>query len=406
MSAGVDSREALIRFVDEANRKLWTLVTRQGDFDPAELGRQVIDKAEKAGYTFGKALGMLNMARGLFIIQHDSENSLKMIAEAANIFRSLDNKKWIANAYLIEAIINNTIGRREAALYAALRGIDFYHTHPEEPEDREMAYYILATVYKDLGKFDEAEQFYKKGIAAATEPGSWVHRIKTSLSGIYSAQEKYQEALALSLDALAAMRSERNVIAESRALTDVGVIYKKLRQYDKALAHLQQGLKLREENGIKHFMLTSLLEIADLYMETDRPEEAVKYLKKAEAVALEIRLQAKLAVIYKELSAAYKQLADYREALAYSEKFLALTQEITRTEAEKRISELHSNLLQEKEQEIERLRNVELKNAYQIISEKQKEILDSIHYARRIQQSLLPNEKLIQSLILRASGKS
>ena len=40
--------------------------------------------------------------------------------------------------------------------------------------------------------------------------------------------------------------------------------------------------------------------------------------------------------------------------------------------------------------------NVEISLQKQIIEEKQKEILDSIHYARRIQRSLMPGEKYIQ----------
>lgn len=40
--------------------------------------------------------------------------------------------------------------------------------------------------------------------------------------------------------------------------------------------------------------------------------------------------------------------------------------------------------------------NLEIKKQKELVEEKQKEILDSIHYARRIQNSLLPNEKYIQ----------
>ncbi len=39
--------------------------------------------------------------------------------------------------------------------------------------------------------------------------------------------------------------------------------------------------------------------------------------------------------------------------------------------------------------------NIEITKQKHVIEEKQKEILDSIYYARRIQRSLLPNEKYI-----------
>jgi tetratricopeptide (TPR) repeat protein len=406
MGSGADTREAIVRFIDEANHRLWNLISSPIDFNPQQLCEEILDKAAAVNYPLGRALGLLNIGRGLFIIQHDPVNSLKMIAESVEMLRQLDNKKWLANAYLIQAIISNTIGNRETALYSALRGIDFYLAHPEELVDRDMAFYIVGTVYKDLGRLEEAERFYQQGIReTGTRPSNWTGRIKTSLSGIYTVQGKYSEALELGLAALKLVRDDGNLIAESRTLTDIGVLYKKLGDYEKSREFLREGLAIREQHGIKHFTLTSLLEIGDLHTETGEINEAIDALKKAEAIALEIGLSSKLAAICQRLSAAYKMKEQYRDALGYSEKYLAVTLEITRGESEQRINQLHDSLLQEKEQEIERLKNVELKNAYQIISEKQKEILDSIHYAKRIQQSLLPSEKLISGLIERASGR-
>jgi tetratricopeptide (TPR) repeat protein len=348
----------------------------------------------------------MNIGRGLFIIQHDPVRSLELIAQGLELFKEVGDKKWIANAYLTQSIIANSTGKRELALYSAIRGIDYYEHHPEDQTDRGMAYYFAGTVYKDSGKEEEAEKFYLKGIAAIDgKPGPWIGRIQTSLSGIYANQERYDEALELALVAVKGLRGENNYMAESRALTDVGVIYKKLRQYDKALANLMEGLALREEHNIRHFTLTSFLEIADLHSEMGNTNEAITYLIKAEQLALEINLRPKLGSIYQGLALAYKKQEDHKTALFYFEKFLALTLEITKTESEKRFNDLQTHLLQEKEQEIERLRNVELKNAYQVISEKQKEILDSIHYAKRIQQSLLPTEKMIINLLERVTRK-
>ena len=44
---------------------------------------------------------------------------------------------------------------------------------------------------------------------------------------------------------------------------------------------------------------------------------------------------------------------------------------------------------------------IELEYKHQIIEEKQKEIIDSIKYAKRIQQSLMPTEKYIEKSLLK-----
>lgn len=49
--------------------------------------------------------------------------------------------------------------------------------------------------------------------------------------------------------------------------------------------------------------------------------------------------------------------------------------------------------------------NVEINLQKKVIEEKQKEILDSIHYAKRIQSALLPNEKYINKNIIRLLKK-
>lgn len=53
----------------------------------------------------------------------------------------------------------------------------------------------------------------------------------------------------------------------------------------------------------------------------------------------------------------------------------------------------------EKEAEIERLRNVELKEAYSIIEKKNKEITDSIRYAEKIQYALLAHDDLLNKYL-------
>jgi hypothetical protein len=45
--------------------------------------------------------------------------------------------------------------------------------------------------------------------------------------------------------------------------------------------------------------------------------------------------------------------------------------------------------------------NIEITKQKELIEEKQKEILDSITYARRIQRSLLPSEKYVEKNLMR-----
>ena len=51
------------------------------------------------------------------------------------------------------------------------------------------------------------------------------------------------------------------------------------------------------------------------------------------------------------------------------------------------------------------LKELETSEQKKVIEDKQKEIIDSISYARRIQHAQLPNEKIILRNLQRLSGK-
>jgi tetratricopeptide (TPR) repeat protein len=147
------------------------------------------------------------------------------------------------------------------------------------------------------------------------------------------------------------------------------------------------------------------MEIAGLYIEIGSFDKAILELQKAELNVKETAQSPKLARIYEQFMLIYKKTGNFPEALDYSEKLLAINEEINRQEMETRISILNTSFQKEKEDEIERLRTVELKKAYELIDQKNKDITDSIKYAKRIQQAILPSEKYIQKSLERLSGK-
>ncbi|MEW6469903.1 MAG: tetratricopeptide repeat protein [Bacteroidota bacterium] len=395
------STAELRRFVDENNEKIWNLRSFP-KFDAEKVIREVVEVATRIDYKFGVAQGLLNAGMGVFVFMNDGQQSLRYMNEALDIFRELGDKRWIANAHSSIGLIQNTLGNYEPALYNALRGVDFYESADPTIPDRVRSYYIIGTVYSDLKKYQEAEGYFLKGTRGpAIEHSSWGGRVYTGLVNVYTQMGKYELALEYSGKAVERLKLEDNTIGESRIYTEVGIIYKKIKKYPEALDYLTRGLRLREKNSMRQFMITSHMELAALRAEMgDRPS-ALAHLLEAESLALAVNQLPKLARIFTDLSALYKAEGNYREALNYSEKLIGLNSELHKKEIEERIGNMQNNLLKEKEEEIERLRNVELKQAYELISEKQKEIVDSIKYAKRIQESLLPSEKYIERSLRR-----
>jgi serine phosphatase RsbU (regulator of sigma subunit) len=398
LSTTKQTKEEIVRYIDEVNERLWHIRgVHSKEFDLMELGMEVLTKAKELNYKMGIARSLLTLGMGSFIFKHDLPASLSQLDEALAIFKEMNNKKWLANTMLTLSIIHNTTGNSEAALYNALRGMDYYENKDEEDvHDRIMCYYIIGTVYKDLKKFAEAAQYYSAGIAInGIRQSAWGGRVFAGLSNVYAEQGKYDEAIEMSMQGLEILRTEKNNLGESRVLNDIGLIYKKQKNYPKALHYCFEGLKIREENQIRQFVLTSQVEIADIYYLTGDTDQAINYLKRAEAIAIELKQQSRLFKIYRDLGNIYKSLKNFEQALYHYEKLSELTGDVNSKEKESKIGVLQTELIKEKEKEIERLRNVELKNAYEMISEKNKEIMDSILYAKRIQGALLASDTML-----------
>jgi serine phosphatase RsbU (regulator of sigma subunit) len=391
-------REEAIRQIDELNNTLW--VNRGTGImldSPAQRAKEAYHKSHELNYPYGVGRCALSMGMGAFLLFQDYQQAFKYINEAIDIFKELNDKKWYANSMLTMAIISTSAGQPERGLYFALRGIEYYEKNIEDERDVVMAYYVTGTAYKDLKKFDEAEKYYKKGITYDERGTTWSGRIYTSLSNVYNDRGNYEEALELAFKSLHILEAEKNFVGMSRTYTDMGNIYRKLGKYDEALDYLFRGLKIREETKLRQFVLGSLIEISEVYVEQKNYGEAINYLQKALPIALETGHQVRTNIVYQKLAELYKVTRQFEDAISHYEKSIQLTAEINQKEREAKISVMQNNLLQEKEQEIERLKNVELKSAYSLISEKNKEITDSIQYARRIQKALLATDEQLKT---------
>jgi serine phosphatase RsbU (regulator of sigma subunit) len=393
------TREEQIAYIDSINEKVWKQRGSgyEPDFDPMKAVEETRALSEEIGYDYGKARSVLSYGMGHYVMKHNVPLALQNINEALALFRKADNKRWIANSMLTYSIIINTAGNKEEALYHALRGIAFYEDEKTADADAVMAYYITGTVYKDLGKLEDAERYFITGARIVTDgTDMWKGRIYAALSSLYTSQEKYDQAIGYVLKSLDELKGGKNEIAESRTYTELAQIYKKQKKYKESLDYFLRGLRIREQLPMRQFEMISLVEISLFHIELGEEEQAIGYLKRAEIIAMEINHDPQLARICKELGDIYKHQEDHKQALEYYEKFMRIRTELSRQETEKKIADAQTTVVKEKEEEIERLRNVELKHAYEIISERNKEVTDSINYARRIQHSILPTNALLK----------
>jgi tetratricopeptide (TPR) repeat protein len=262
-------------------------------------------------------------------------------------------------------------------------------------------YFALGVFYFDTKDLQNSELYYQKALGAfiPIKNSYGTARASNGLASVAISQKDIKKASPLLEYAASVYRDFGHYSGLSRAVNDMALIEKEIKNYDKAIALFNESIELRKEINHTQGLITSLTELGEIYLEIKNYNKALEYLSLALTYSNEAKAKQKTMRIHKLLYDMYKSLNNTELALHNFEQFYDLKTQLMGDEASNNIRRLQSNFEKEKseqEAEIERLKNVELKIAYELIEQKNKDIHDSIIYASRIQRSLLPTEKYIE----------
>jgi serine phosphatase RsbU (regulator of sigma subunit) len=262
--------------------------------------------------------------------------------------------------------------------------------------------YALGIFYFDTKDFDSALKYYylARDIFDTRGYRYGQARAATAIASVAIQKKELEKASQLLDFAAEIYRQLGHYSGLSRALNDMGLIEKERKNYDTAVDRFTESLRLREE--IKHLqgMITTLTELGETYLLLDGFDTSLGFFKSALSLATEAGSKQKEMRLYNLIYKVCKQTGDTAAALDAFEKYFEARSALMGDETANQIRKLQTRFeteKAEKETEIERLRNVELKSAFSIIEEKNKDIRDSINYARRIQQAILAEEKEIKA---------
>jgi len=245
---------------------------------------------------------------------------------------------------------------------------------------------------------------------------------------------------------IAKPRNDERLISNLYGNRAIGL--KKTFRFIEALHYHKLAISLYENLEDKAGLETAYLNIADLYIKMNENEKAVIYNKKSLKIALELNSIDNIMLAYSGLSESYEQMGDENNALKYLKIFIDMKDALYNRESTEVIAEMqtkydtekkeaeNSLLLAEKKldkaaldkksiqqkvlilgllltliivgyigyslsqkKKINKLlnaQNEEISYKNKIIEEKNKDITDSINYAQRIQDAILPDESLLK----------
>jgi tetratricopeptide (TPR) repeat protein len=374
-------------------------------------------------------------------------------------YEAMNNKPQVASVLKNIGLIYRDIGNFDKAVEYHQQSLAIYR----ETDNLLMvgiAINILAGDYWSVGNFNQALDTYLKALDVRKELGNKTH-IAGSYNNIalaYKSLEKTDSALVnynRSLKLYVELKDRQN---EAAIYNNIGNLYKKNNELDSAYNYLQKALILRKEINHLQGIGYSSFNIAQVLVGLNRSKKARGYLLDAERVARELDdnyLIKESCLILSEIlkkEGQYKQSLNYYQEYHNAEKRMQLDESIRRVadmqirfEAEKRqrivekkdaelqqqrmriyyltggvvllivliILAIVAFLQKRKSNKLLALRNAEIEEQKaeieaqrdlateqrDMISEQNTKITDSIQYASRIQNALLPPESQMDNML-------
>jgi CHAT domain-containing protein len=145
----------------------------------------------------------------------------------------------------------------------------------------------LGYVYFMHGDYEQALEFYRKGLQLSNEIGSKavVAMLFTNTGNVYYAQGDYAQASDFMLKSLKLHEEMGDKTGTAIVLNNLGSVYNEQGEHARALETLQRSLKLAEEIGLSQIITSSLTNIAQTYQHLGQPRAALDYADRAVAVA-------------------------------------------------------------------------------------------------------------------------
>src|ERR1051326_1325014 len=302
----------------------------------------------------------------------------------------------------------------------------------------------IGGIYFDLGNFKKAEEYYSKALVEyrAVNNDGGIAMILHNMGSIIAEQGRYEEAdyyYRKAYDIRTRINDTDGIVS---TLLSRGLAFQKLGQPDSGLACFPRAARLALVSGNVDRLAVAYNYLADLYVQTGRKDSAIKYYSLADKAAQQVGDPTVMRNIYKSLYALYDSTGDKPHAFNYYKKYIGIRDSVFSQENAQKFVQTEMNFTFEQqeaqakaEQEkkdavmqkqkqtaalvrnsfiggsllllllalfvlrgylVKRKDNLVLERQRKEIAESKREIQDSIHYAKFIQDAMLPSPAVLK----------
>jgi len=319
----------------------------------------------KSGKNKKNIASSLSYLGSVYIRKSNFQKALEYNKKALSMLEEIQDEEGIAQTLSHMGVNYSRLGNYQEALKINLRALDI----EEKLGDKLGIAQILnntGILYKLLRNYDKAQEFNFRGLAIFKEIKSLKGEsyAYNNIGIIYGIQENYDKALEYYFSSLKINKQINDLHGIANSYNNIGICYQNLKQIEKSIEYFQSGLKIRKDMGDERGIAILKVNMANNYLLTNKNELALQESLTALEIAKKIEMKPLIKDSYQMISRVYSSKKDYERALNYYILFSELKDSIYSEESNIKIAEMRTKYeteKKEKEAEIFRLKNVELK---------------------------------------------
>jgi serine phosphatase RsbU (regulator of sigma subunit)/Tfp pilus assembly protein PilF len=454
----IDSLQTYIRNAKEDTLKikavieLGKLYINNGNF---EIGfkyvKQGQELAQRLNYPKGIANSYYIIGR-VYAHHGDYTKALEAYFNSLKIWEKLGNKNGISNTSINIGNIYKEQGNFKEALERYFRSLKIWEELGNKTGIANV-YLNLGNIYLDQENYENAldsyfkvskiweELGYKKGIADAED----------NIGNVFDGLKDQKKSMYYHLKALKIRQEINDKPGLSNSYNNVGLVYADQKNYEKALDFHFKSLKISKEIEYKRGVGNSYCNIGLVYMKQHKFGDAYQYLNNSLTIFKAIGDKGAVKEAYSSIAEFFDEKGDYKQALEYHKLFSDIKDTLLNDQSSRLVTEMNTKYDSEKKdkelvkkdaeifkQQAETAKENLQRNTFiigfvlvlvlaffifrsyrqkqtaneslqeknelietqkKLVEKNNNKITDSITYAKRIQQAILPTQELVKLIL-------
>ena len=361
----------------------------------------------------------------IYWVSGDYSKATENLFRALELFEKQNKQKDVSDVYTNLSLIYSDTKRFSEAINYGIKTI-VIRSKLKDSVLIAASYQNMGYVYYRSTQMDKALEYFIKTANLHEKIGD-----KKSLGGDYNniatisqEQKKYNLALTYYEKSLKWNTEANDVVGLAETNSNLGILYTEIKNFSKAKEHLDIALSIAKKTSNKRIVANVYYSMSDLALAQGDHKTALIYYKRSSNISDSLMDEEKNKLLAEAQTKYETNKKDKEIELLNKDKTLMDVRmakqglEVEKQQAQRNVFIVGFGLLlvlsgfiyrgyRQKQKANKDLaeKNLVIEEQKMIVEEKNKSITDSILYAKRIQGSLLPNEKYIDKNLKRLQKK-